>query len=64
MIIACTCVDENIYLSLMEWERAKCVKMHINAMPASILGIFILVLVHKITKCRILKERATALLGF
>lgn len=33
-------------------------------MPASILGIFILVLVHKITKCRILKERATALLGF
>ena len=37
--------------------------MHINAMPASILGIFILVLVRKITKCRILKERATALLG-
>lgn len=33
-------------------------------MPASILGIFILVLVHKITKCRILKERVTALLGF
>lgn len=26
MIIACTCVDENIYLSLIEWERGKVCK--------------------------------------